>query len=304
MKKIFAVIIVILALPLLSQACDTCGCNVNNRYTSILPDFRNHVLGLRYRYSSLNSYTTGAPGTSTFETYNSFELWGGWNITHKIRVMASIPYRFEELNHQAATMSKNGLGDISLLVYYKLLDNRHIIDSEKSRVQNLWFGAGVETPTGKYEPSDKNILNGSGNLYQLGSGSTDVIFNVVYNLFLRNWELDGSTIYKINTVNKDRYEYGNYFNVKAQAYYKFYIARTTTVAPDIGLQFENFQHSVDNDQWVKTATGNVITGTVGVETNFKGMAIGGSFQIPLKQNLGKGIIDVNNTYVVHVAFTL
>lgn len=303
MKKIFVVIIIILALPLLSPACDTCGCNEVNRYTSILPYFRDHVLGFQYRYSSLYSQVSaGGSITSALAQYNAVELWGGWNITHKIRIMGSIPYKFEELNNQAATKSKNGWGDISLLGYYELINNKHTIDSKKLRAQNLWFGAGVELPTGKYDPGDKPML--SGNPYQLGSGSTDVVFNVVYDLCLRNVELNGSSTYKINTVNKYEYEYGNYFNIKAQVYYKFYIKRTITVAPDIGVQFENFQHSVDNEKWDETASGNLLTGNIGVESNFKRMTIGGNFQIPLQQNLGKGLIEVNNRYIVHLSFTL
>ena len=201
-------------------------------------------------------------------------------------------------------MSKNGLGDISLLGYYELLNNRHTIDSGKLSAQNLWFGVGVEMPTGKYETGNKSSLNERGNLCQLGSGSTDVIFNAVYNICLRNAELNSSSIYKINTVNKYGYEYGNYFNIKAQAYYKFCITHTISVAPGIGVQFENFQHSVDDEKWVETATGNLLTGTLGVETNFKRIAIGGNFQTPLQQNLGKGIIEANNRCIVHVSFTL
>jgi len=248
--------------------------------------------------------SAGGSITSMLVKYNTVELWGGWNITRKIRIMSFVPYRFEELNNQAVTKSKNGLGDISLLGYYELLNNRHTIDSGKLSVQNLWFGVGVEMPTGKYETGDKSILNERGNLYQLGSGSTDVIFNAVYNICLRSAELNGSSTYKINTVNKYGYEYGNYFNIKAQAYYKFCITHTITVAPGIGVQFENFQHSVDDEKWVETATGNLLTGTVGVENNFKRIAIGGNFQTPLQQNLGKGIIEANNRCIVYVSFTL
>jgi len=305
MKKVFAVIIITLALPLLSQACDTCNCSTGNRYISILPDFREHVFGLRYRYSSLHSSVNiNGSATPALETYNAVEFWSGWNITRKIRIMGFIPYRFAELLSQAATTSKNGLGDISLVGYYKLLNNRHTIDSGRSLVQNLWFGVGAEMPTGEYDTTDKSMLNESGNLHQLGSGSTDVIFNIVYNICLRNTELNFSSTYKINTVNKYAYEYGNYFNINAQAYYKFCIKHTITVAPDIGAQFENFQHSVDEEHWDKTASGNLITGTVGVETNFKRIAIGGNFQTPLQQNLGKGLVEANNRWIVHISFTL
>jgi hypothetical protein len=306
MKKVVGVIIIfVLGLPLLSKACDTCNCGTDKRYISILPDFREHVFGLRYRYSSLHSYVNiNGSATPALEKYNALELWGGWNITRKIRIMASVPYRFAALNSQAITTSKNGVGDISLVAYYNLLNSKHTIDSEKLLFQSLWFGVGIETPTGEYDSSEKSKLNEGGNLHQLGSRSTDVIFNVVYNMCLRNTELNLSSTYKINTVNKYGYEYGNYFNVNALAFYKFCLKHTIAIAPDIGAQFENFQHSVDDDNWDQTASGDLLMGTVGVETNFKRIAIGANFQTPLLQTLGKGMVESNNRFMAHIAFAL
>jgi hypothetical protein len=306
MKKTFAVIMITLMLPLLSQACDTCGCGTGNQYIGILPDFSKHAFGLRYQYSSLHSrvYTGGSTYRTALEKYNTAELWGAWNITHKIGIMGSVPYRFESFNDQVATTSKNGVGDIYLLGYYKLLHNNHTIRSGKLLVQNLWFGVGIELPTGKYDPSDKSMLNDTVNLYQLGSGSTDVPFNVIYNICLPDAGLNVSVKYKINTVNKDAYEYGNRFNINTQAYYKFSFKDKVTIMPDIGIQFENFQRSMDNHDWVEASSGNLITGTIGIQANFKTISIGGNFQTPLQQNVGEGIIKFNNAFMVQVSFAL
>ena len=241
---------------------------------------------------------------TTLEKYKTAEFWGGWNITGKIGIMGSIPYKFEELTNQVATTSKNGLGDIYVLGYYKLLNHRHTINSGKLLVQNLWFGVGIEMPTGKYDPSDKSMLNDTVNLYQLGSGSTDVPFNVIYNICLPDAGLNVSSMYKINTVNKYAYEYGNRFNINAQAYYKFSIKHKVTIMPDIGIQFENFQRSMNNHDWVEASNGNLMMGMIGVQTDFKTISIGGNFQTPLQQNVGKGIIKFNNTCMVQVSFTL
>jgi hypothetical protein len=111
-------------------------------------------------------------------------------------------------------------------------------------------------------------------------------------------------MYKINTVNKYGYEYGNRFNVNAQAYYKFSIKQSAIVAPDIGILFENYQHSEDNKHWVKTGEGGLMMGTIGVEATFKTIAAGGNFQTPLLQTLGKGAIKANNRYMLHISFNL
>ncbi len=306
MKKLFAIIIITLGLPLLSRACDTCDCSTGNQYIGILPDFSKLAFGLRYHYSSVHSrvYTGGSKYLTTLEKYNTVELWGAWNITDKIGIMGSVPYRFEEFNNQVATTSKNGLGDIYFLGYYKLFHHSHTVKSGKLLVQNLWFGAGIEVPTGKYNPSDKSVLNDTVNLYQLGSGSTDVPFNVIYNICLPDAGLNVSSMYKINTVNKYVYEYGNRFNVNAQTYYKFSIKHKVAVMPDIGIQFENFQRSMDHHDWVEASHGNLITGTIGVQANFKTISIGGNFETPLQQNVGDGIIKFNNTCMVQVSFAL
>jgi hypothetical protein len=306
MKKLFAILIITLCLPLLSQACDTCDCSTGNQYIGILPDFNKSTFGLKYHYSSVHSrvYTDDATYRTTLEKYNTVELWGAWNITDKIGIMGSVPYRFESFNDQVVTTSKSGLGDIYLFGYYELLHHSHTIRSGKSLVQNLWFGAGIELPTGKYDPADKSMLNDTVNLYQLGSGSTDVPFNVIYNICLPDAGLNVSSMYKINTVNKNVYEYGNRFNINAQAYYKFSIKHKLAVMPVIGIQFENFQQSMDHHDWVEASNGNLITGTIGIQTNFKTISIGGNFQIPLQQNIGNEIIKFNNTYMVQVSFAL
>jgi len=306
MKKITVIMITALAFPFLSRAYDTC-CNTGNQYIGVLPAFNKHVFGLQYRYNSLHSQlSAGGSGNyaTALEKYSTVEFWSGWNITGKIGILGVVPYRFETLNHQGATVSKKGLGDMYVLGYYKLFSNRHRVQSGKLLVQDLWFGAGIELPTGKYNAPDKSTLNDTVNLYQLGSGSTDVPFNIIYNICLAKAGLNVSLMYKINTVNQDDYEYGNRFNINAQGYYTFNIKPAVTVVPVISLQFENFQRSMDHGDWVEASAGNLITGTVGIQASFKTITIGGNFQTPLQQNVGKGMVEFNNTFMAHISFAL
>jgi len=306
MRKHIPVFLLVL-IPFLSNACDICGCGVGSQYIGILPDFRNHVFGLRYRHSSLYSHV-GVDGTTTYlttlEKYNTVEFWGGWNVTGKTRIMASVPYNFNQRSNQGITTSKNGIGDIYFSGYYALLNNRHTTSSGKLLIQSLWFGAGVKLPTGKYNPADKSMQNDNGNLFQLGTGSTDVLLNIMYDVRLQDAGLNVSSLYKINTVNKDGYEYGNKFNVSTSAYYKFLIKNRLSIAPNMGAQFETAQQDRDKGIAVEVSGGNLLVGTVGVETSFKRMAVGANFQTPLYQNLGKGILKANNRCMVHVSFAL
>lgn len=307
MKRIFLALFIICILPAFSKACEICGCGVGTQYIGILPDFKNHVFGIRYRYSSLYSHV-GVGGATTYlttlEKYNTVEVWGGWNITRKIRVMGSIPYGFNERINQGVTTSKSGIGDIYLSAYYELLNNRHTTNANKLLVQNLWFGAGVKLPTGEYNPADKTMQNENGNLFQLGTGSTDVLLSLMYDLRLQDAGINISSVYKINTVNKFDYEYGNKFNVNTALYYKFSIKNKLSIAPNVGAQFETAQEDLDKGLPVEVSGGNLLVGTIGVETSFKRIAIGGNFQTPLSQDIGKGIIKANNRCMVHISFTL
>jgi hypothetical protein len=292
---------------MISQACEICGCGVGNQYIGILPDFRKHIFGLRYRYSSLYTHV-GIGGASTYlttkERYNIVELYGGWNITDKIRLMASVPYAFNDKTNQGTTVSKNGISDIYLSGYYQLFNSRKTTAADKLLVQSLWLGGGIKLPTGKYNPADKSNSTQNANLFQLGTGSTDFLLNAMYDVRLQDIGLNVSTSYKINTANKYEYTYGNKFNINTEAYYKFSIQHKFTVAPNAGIQYENGVQDDDNGLSVEASGGNLLVGTIGVETNFNRISIGANYQTPLHQNLGKGIIKANDKCMVHVSFTL
>lgn len=307
MKKYILILFLATTLPLFTMACDICGCGVGNSYIGILPDFYKHIFGLRYRYNSMYSHV-GVGGSFSYlitkETYNTIEAWSGWNFGKKFRVMASVPYSFNERTNQGVTNSKNGLGDITLSGYYQLLNKRNTVFKNKLLVQSLWVGGGAKFATGKYNPKDKASTNNNANLFQLGTGSTDFNISAMYDVRLQDMGINISSNYKITTANKYHYEYGNKFNINTQAYYKFRIKNKITIAPNAGIQYENTKTDLDNGFNVTVSGGNLLLGTAGIETAFKKFAIGANFQTPLSQNLANGIVKANNRLMVHVAIAL
>lgn len=89
-----------------------------------------------------------------------------------------------------------------------------------------------------------------------------------------------------------------------QGYFKFKINNKFRIAPNAGLQFE--QAGVDSDKnfEVGVSGGNILLGTAGIETAFKKIAIGVHIQIPVSQNLAKGIVHANERGMFHIAFLL
>lgn len=307
MKKYIIVIAVILAIPVFSAACDICGCGVGNNYIGILPDFYKKIFGFRYRYNSLLTHV-GAGGASTYlttnETYRTVELWGGYNIGTRFRIMFAVPYSFNERLNQGTAISKNGLGDITFSGYYQVINNRKTVFSDKLLIQSLWIGAGIKLPTGQYNPLDKSSTNENTNLFQLGTATTDFTLNAMYDIRLQDAGLNLSSSYKINTTNKYNYKYGDKLSINSQAYYKIRVKNIMTIAPNAGIQYERAQKDVDNKFSVDVSGGNLLLGTVGMEVSFKKMSIGGNFQTPLSQNLGNGFVKANNRFMLHVSLAL
>lgn len=307
MKKYVVILTAVFALPVFASACDICGCGVGNSYIGILPDFTKTIFGVRYRYNSLLTHI-GAGGVTTYlttkETYRTAELWGGWNISTNFRIMASAPYSFNERVNQGIPNSKSGIGDVFVSGYYQIINSRKTVFSDKLLVQSLWVGAGAKLPTGKYNPSDKAGTNQNTNLFQLGTASTDFTVNAMYDVRLQDAGLNLSSGYKINTANKFDYQYGNKLSANAQAYYKFRIKNKIILAPNTGIQYENAQKDMDRKFAVDISGGNLLLGTIGVETSFRKISIGGNWQSPLSQNLGNGFVKAGNRMMAHISFML
>ena len=304
MKKL-AFIICILAFALNVKACDICGCGVGSNYIGILPEFSKHIMGLRYRYSTLQTHI-GADGATTYlttrENYQTAELWAGWNIGSRFRVMATLPYSFNERINQGQHNTKNGLGDISLNGYFQAVNSRKTISHSRMLVQSLWLGGGIKLPTGQYDPADKSTGAENTNLFQLGTGSVDFNLGFMYDVRLQDAGINVAGSYQFNTANKYHYEYGNKYRGNVQAYYKFRLHNKLVLAPNAGLLYEHAQTDMDNKLSVDISGGNVFAATAGLELSYKRIGIGGNFQSPLSQNLAHGIIKAGNRAMVHVSF--
>ena len=306
MKKTFLIALIAFSLPSFVLACDICGCGVGTSYIGILPDFNKRIIGLRYRYNSIFSHV--APGgTSSYlttkELYNTMELWGGWNLTKKFRVMVSLPYSFNEQINQGSRASKKGPGDINISGQYELLNTRKTMDNHLL-VQSLWVGGGIKLATGKYNPNDKSSSNSNANLFQLGTASTDFTVNAMYDVRLQDAGLNLSSTYKMNTANKYDYRYGNKLSTTAQLYYKVRIHSAVTIAPNGGVQFERAARDTDKNLTVDISGGRLLMGTAGLEAAFKKISAGFNWQTPFSQDMANGIVKANNRFMTHVSFLL
>jgi hypothetical protein len=304
MKKIFLAMIILLSAAK-AGACDICGCGAGSNYIGILPEFRKHIFGIRYRYNFMQTHL-GVGGATTYltskESYRTVEAWGGWNFGKNFRVMASIPYSYDERTNQGVTNSKNGLADITINGYYQLINKRSALKKNKLLVQSLWLGGGIKLPTGKYDPADKTSGSENTNLFQLGTGSTDFSLNAMYDLRVQDAGINMAVNYKMNTANKYDYRYGNKWNSTAQFYYKFRIKNKVLLAPNAGVQYEYSDKDMDRKLSVDISGGYVFSGTAGLELGYRKIALGANFQSPFSQKLANDIVRAHNRAMLHIAF--
>ncbi len=306
MKRRFLILITAILIAQSGFACDICGCGVGGYYIGILPEFSQKIMGVRYRYNNLLTHI-GANGQTSYlttdETYRTAELWGGWTLSKKFRVIGYIPVNINEKTNQGITSRKNGLGDIGVQGFYRLINQRKSVGN-KLFVHSLWVGAGVKAPTGKYDAEQKNSEQQTANIFQLGTGSTDFTFNAMYDMRLQDAGLNTNISYKVNTKNKNSYQYGNKIGVNLQAYYKFRIKNMFTFAPNTGAMYETSKKDLDKNFSVDISGGDILLGTVGAEISFSKIAIGGNFQHPFQQNLANGFVKAKNRGMIHVSVIL
>lgn len=307
MKRTGMLGILMLVLTLTeAYACDICGCGVGSYYIGILPEFNKKIIGIRYQYKTLRTHI-GAGGATTYlttnETYRTAEIWGGWNIGSKVRIMGFVPVNFNERLNQGVATTKNGIGDVALTGYYQAFSISKTAGS-KILVHSLWVGGGVKLPTGKYEPIVKQPGVETANIFQLGTKSVDFTMNAMYDIRLQDAGMNVNASYKMNTANSYDYQYGNKFSGNASLYYKLRIKQAVTIAPNTGILYETAEKDMDGKYESDVSGGYVLTGTIGLETGFKSFSVGGSWQTPLSQNLANGFVKANNRLMIHISYRL
>ncbi|WP_457269442.1 transporter [Pedobacter sp. UYEF25] len=287
-------------------ACDICGCGVGSYYLGILPEYSMRFVGIRYQYKSLTTHLgpfgERTPITSD-ETYQSMELWSGWNLGKKFRLLAFLPYNFNERVAQTGKGSKTGVGDIAFIGYYNLLNTRNTI-KEKLLVQSLWVGAGIKLPTGKYEPSERFLESESPNNFQLGTASTDFTLNAAYDVRLMDFGANVNVNYKVNTSNKYNYRYGDKFTTNALLYYKIRLAKIITLSPNAGILYETSQQDTEEKRFpVAVSGGHAFSTIVGVEGNVGRFSFGANYQAIANQKLAGGRVKAGNRLMIHTTIS-
>ena len=297
MRKI--IFLSILSLSLASaNACEICGCGLGNYYIGIMPHFKSKFIGMRYQFHSFRTRLTDNPSEFSKDFYQTVELWSGWNIGKRFQLLTFIPFNFNHQVSDEGTTNLSGLGDIALLLNYRVFESK-----KNKTTQQLLLGVGLKIPTGRFEiePGDPDVASLANT--QRGSGSTDFMFNALYNVQVASWGITTNASYKFNTDNKDAYKFGNKISASSFVYYAARAGKTG-ISPNAGLLFEHTEASKLDKEKIDLTGGSLLQAAAGTEFSFKKMAVGFNVQLPLTQDFAEGQTKSKVKGMVHITFAL
>lgn len=280
-------------LPATGLACDVCGCSSAGNTLGVLPMYHTHFAGLRWQYLSYRY-----DGYEALDQFQQVEAWGRWYPHPRVQLMAAVPYRV--LGRQAAANAgqAQGLGDASLHLSYSLIRTP---DSSQARWHHhLLVGAGVELPTGRFRPPGEGLLPVQ---FQLGSGSTDWLGQLLYQVRRGQWGLHLQASGRWNGTNAADYRFGDQVQGAAYAFYWHRRGRSS-VMPYAGLSGELLARDVSRGIFQAETGGRGLFALAGLEVT-RGRTIAGlQGQLPLRQSYAEGSIVSGPRASVYVNFLL
>lgn len=301
MKKYIAIgLLALLSVPTL--ACDLCGCSNGGSFFGILPQGHRGFLGVRYRYNTFNSHLSSL-NLSSREQFRTAELWGRFYPVKRVQVMAFVPYQFSQqtMLKSGETIPLRGLSDVTALAHYNVL-NTFMDDSVVHVVNhNLLVGGGVKLPTGRYRYDENSLSDVANPNFQLGTGSTDYIANVIYTARYKNWGLNADVSYRMTTTNPNGYRFGNRLNTSASLFYLTSLG-SRSIMPNAGVFVEQAGHDI-REGVMNTQTGGYVAYlNLGMEVYLNKLSFGVSYRRPVSQYLSAGELQANAQLTTHITF--
>lgn len=296
---------VLLALVYISpsHACDG-GCpTVTSYYNGLFPQYQKHFIGLRWRFNSVSSVEQNVDlglSDQIRESFHSFELMGRFYPHKRIQIMAFVPINYNLMTDYRGQQQLFGLGDASILVLYNIF-NSDFRDSTISKVQqSLLVGVGVKMPTGNFNKRATGDILFSPT-FQLGTGSTDFIFSIIYTLRYKKVGFNSNITYKANLANKNQYKIGNQLTGRVVGF-GLLESKGWMFVPQLGLQVEHNAKNSHKEFIRKHSGGSQLVGILGLSVYFKKIQIGISYEQPIWQNNAEEQVENNARFMANINY--
>ena len=289
--------IFLLTLPELASPCDICGCSSGNYFIGPFPQFNSHFIGARYSFRKYETVLNTDKSQFSNDLYQTVEMWGGLNFKGKWSVYLFMPYNFNYSKTDDGINQNSGLGDMTIIGNYNLLNIKKLSKNEKTVAHRLWLGGGLKVPTGRFEIDTSELVSSANN--QPGSGSFDFLMNINYLYQQNDWGISTYADYKINQYANE-FKFGNRFYASVYAYRSLH-SGIFLFRPNTGLLYEALAPNHNSGNKVEDTGGHALMSAFGLETQFKKIGIAFNLQLPLAQNLSdrqtkaksRGMIQIN-----------
>ena len=281
MKSLLVVLVLI--APFTKTYTQACCCTGAGANYSILPNLNQHVIGLRYTYrnyfSETHSLNPELDGTITNQHLNSLEIFGRFNLNKRLQLSVFMPVSFIQQTARGVTQKTAGLGDMSFLLQYNVLDPQKC-NGKKSKHQ-LRLGIGTKLPSGEFSMTADDMFNTN---LQLGTGSIDFLTNAVYTYRYNSFGFNTSISYKYNTVNNHHYRFGDKVQSGTSFFYIIGI-KQVQLMPSVGF---NYEHEFSNKLGGATLDytgGDFLNTLVGFDVYYKQFAFSSSISPAMMNHL-------------------
>ncbi len=289
------------------EECDICGCSGNGGSMGYGTLLNNDFLGLRYitqQYRSLDGIYNNSPWID--ENFNTIQAWAQFKLSEKVSLNAIIPYHFHNRDFEnGETQTISGLGDISLLAFYKIISPKMegwLPEQNPIFKHSLSLGGGLKAPTGVY-----NRENNQGSVnpgFQVGTGSWDFILASDYSVTYKTWGAGAMANYTIKNENKASYQFGNQLNYGITIFKNINTNSMLGFTPSLGISGEVFEENKSYGQVVQDTKGNILFGKLGLETAYNRFSLGLNLMLPISQNLNSGNVEAVHRLGVHLNYNL
>lgn len=303
MKIRYLLLLFLMILAFKSPGCDICGCANSGSYFGLMPQSHRSLIGVRYQ--RLHFVTHGdSKVLRTEEHFNVSELYARFFPVKRVQVMAFVPYRFDRQVTSADTKKQQGLGDVTVLANYNVLNSLMDTESASDFTHTLLVGGGIKLPTGRFKFDENDVLQVANANFQLGTGSTDFILNAFYTVNKGDWGLATNISHKLNTTNSQSYRFGNQFYGTIDLYRSFQIGNSFTLTPSIGVYGEKSAHGTKDGQILEETGGKQLNGTLGLTLFTNRWTVGIHAQKPLSQKSASGHVIAKERVLVQLGWLL
>ncbi|MCI4668078.1 MAG: hypothetical protein MRZ79_07945 [Bacteroidia bacterium] len=279
MKKILLILLATLMLQAHTKACDICGCGSGLINPSIIPQFHNNFIGLRYSYLSF-----AYPSYETIDEMASIELRFRMYLGPKTQLLGSLPFRQLSRTGSNNDPRTRGIGDANLLIQRRLFE---VVDtSGLGKHHQLWLGIGTKLATGRSQIGESGELPAH---FQLGTGTYDLQAFLNYQLQLGKVGISLQSSFQKSISSSNGYFFGDQSSSSLLFFQRKRIGKLTLM-PSIGAEYEWLGKDHEDGFIHSQSGGKAALLTAGVDAFFSQLSIGIRYRKPLYQEYAKGEI--------------